>query len=275
LFKIIKSTELQTLEQHISERELSYIKNGQVNKFESYEKCNLISFDWYDIKNSKEKPVPVIIYYDKENLFFICENEHSFKNIEKLKKEESTNEKTLYSFFSGLLSKDLDNLHDLEEHITDTEDSLLKASKKKVTTEIVKLRKELLRLKKYYEQLNRIFEGLSENENDIIPRGELRYFRILDNRTDRLFSFVLNLRDYVTQVREAYQAQIDIEQNNIMKVLTVITSVFLPLTLLVGWYGMNLQMPEFGWQFGYPFVIILSVLIIIVSFVLFKRKKWF
>ena len=85
---------------------------------------------------------------------------------------------------------------------------------------------------------------------------------------------VKNLREYVTQVREAYQAQIDIEQNRIMKVFTIISGIFLPLTLLVGWYGMNLRMPEFRWTYGYPLAIILSVVIVIVCLIFFKRKKW-
>jgi magnesium transporter len=86
---------------------------------------------------------------------------------------------------------------------------------------------------------------------------------------------VLNSRDYVSQVREAYQAQVDIDQNTIMKVFTVITSIFLPLTLLVGWYGMNLRMPEFSWDYGYPFVILLSVIVVSLCVVFFKKKKWF
>ena len=67
----------------------------------------------------------------------------------------------------------------------------------------------------------------------------------------------------------------DISLNRIMKLFTVITAIFLPLTFIVGWYGMNLQMPEFRWSFGYPMVIILSVAVVIVSLVFFKRRKWF
>jgi magnesium transporter len=92
---------------------------------------------------------------------------------------------------------------------------------------------------------------------------------------DRLYHSVLNLRDYVTQVREAYQAEVDIGLNNIMKLFTVLTAVFLLLTLLVGWYGMNLQMPEFKWAFGYPLVIIIAVAIVVFCLVIFKKKKWF
>jgi magnesium transporter len=85
----------------------------------------------------------------------------------------------------------------------------------------------------------------------------------------------MDLRDFVTHVREAYQAKIDIEQNQIMKIFTVITAVFLPLTLIVGWYGMNFQMPEFKWRFGYLYVMVLSAVVCVVCFYLFRKRKWF
>ncbi|MDD4096489.1 MAG: CorA family divalent cation transporter, partial [Oscillospiraceae bacterium] len=65
-----------------------------------------------------------------------------------------------------------------------------------------------------------------------------------------------------------------INLNSIMKVFTVITSFFFPLTLIVGWYGMNLKMPEFGWRYGYLFVIGISVMTAIGTLLFFKRKKW-
>ena len=59
-----------------------------------------------------------------------------------------------------------------------------------------------------------------------------------------------------------------------MKYFTVVTSVFLPLTLLVGWYGRNLRMPEFRWAYGYPFVIVLSIAIVVFMIWQFRRNKW-
>jgi magnesium transporter len=82
------------------------------------------------------------------------------------------------------------------------------------------------------------------------------------------------LWEYINQVRESYQAQIGIEQNNVMKVFTMVTSIFLPLTLIAGWYGMNLQMPEFKWKYGYLFIIATCFLVSIIWFVWFKKKKW-
>lgn len=273
--KILLFNEIEQIEKYIDKYSMDHIINGQIGKFESHARFNLLSFDWHDINAPQELPSQIIIHFSEKNIFFICENERSFKKVHQLFKKDDSIEKMIYSFFAELIKEDTNYLENLEEEITETEDDLLTSSKKECAQEIITYRRELLQLKKYYEQLNRIFEGLVQNENNLISEDSLRYFNILDNRIDRLFSNVLNIRDYVTQVREAYQAQIDIEQNNLMRVFTVVTSIFLPLTLIVGWYGMNLKMPEFSWQHGYLFVIGLSILITIVCLILFKRKKWF
>jgi magnesium transporter len=94
-------------------------------------------------------------------------------------------------------------------------------------------------------------------------------------RVIRLQTLVSGQREYVTQLRDLFQSGIDIRQNRIMTLLTVITSIFLPLTLIAGWYGMNFRyMPELGWVWGYPAVIIVSILIVIGSLIWFKKKKW-
>jgi Mg2+ and Co2+ transporters len=275
MLKLLLNSQLPKISPYIEERVLLHLNRGQLNKFECHNKLNLICFDWYNILKKEAKPSQVIIYFSKENIFFLCEDEVCRDYMKLLIKEDSSNERTLYNFFVELLKGDIENMEMLEESITDTEDDLLSASKQECTVEIIAFRRELLRLKKYYEQLNQIFEGLMENENGLIPQEDLRYFRILDNKIDRLFSHVLNLRDYVTQVREAYQAQIDIEQNKLMKIFTVVTAIFLPLTLIVGWYGMNLKMPEFSWGYAYPFVIAMSVAVVLFCLIYFKRKKWF
>ena len=65
-----------------------------------------------------------------------------------------------------------------------------------------------------------------------------------------------------------------LQQNQVMSILTVVTTIFLPLTLIAGWYGMNFpNMPEFGWKYAYPAVIIVSILVIILEIIYFKKKK--
>lgn len=270
-------TQLEQISSYLDAQIWQHISTGQINKFECYHDASLLSFDWYDIHDVKSKPARIIIYFAKEQVFFICENENCLAHVISLVREEYTDDRVLYGFFSELIKGDIDYLEELEERITETEDQVIsnyRSFKHEYAEEIIALRRELLKLKRYYEQLNQIFEGLMEDDNHLISSDNLRYFRLLDSKIDRLFAHVLNLRDYVTQVREAYQAQIDIEQNSLMRIFTVVTSIFMPLTLIVGWYGMNLKMPELSWDYTYVFVIGLSVLVVGFGLFIFKRRKW-
>ena len=83
------------------------------------------------------------------------------------------------------------------------------------------------------------------------------------------------LREYCLQVQTMFQAEIDLRQNRTMKILTVVTTIFLPLSLLAGWYGMNFTgMPELTWKYGYPAAIAVSVGIVILSLWICKKKKF-
>ena len=78
--------------------------------------------------------------------------------------------------------------------------------------------------------------------------------------------------EYAKQVQDAYQAQVDAQQNRNMQFLTVISTIFFPLTLITGWYGMNFRnMPEL--ENGYPGVVILSLVVIAGCIFIFKKKK--
>lgn len=98
---------------------------------------------------------------------------------------------------------------------------------------------------------------------------------MLEKRLGRLRNEAQLLREYCLQVRELFQAEIDIRQNRIMKILTIVTTIFLPLSLLAGWYGMNFTgMPELTWKYGYPAVIAVSILVVAVCLWIMKKKKF-
>ena len=81
--------------------------------------------------------------------------------------------------------------------------------------------------------------------------------------------------EYTSQIREIYQQQLDVHQNIIMKFLTIVTTLFMPLTLIVGWYGMNFDyMPELRYKYSYPIVFVLSCILIAIMCIVFKKKKW-
>ncbi len=96
------------------------------------------------------------------------------------------------------------------------------------------------------------------------------------HRVEQLQNHVHLLRENVLQIRELYQSMQDAHQNKIMAVITIVTTIFLPLTLITGWYGMNfVYMPELQWRYGYFAVIMISLIIVIAEIIYFKKKKFF
>ena len=175
----------------------------------------------------------------------------------------------LFSFFLALTSSDIYELARLEDKIEALEDELFSEEAvpdKDGINAIMELRREISQKKRYYEEMELLSDELADMEPEFV---------FIDKKFDRLYDFILRNQEYLEQVREAYQAQIDLVQNNTMKTLTVVTMIFLPLQLITGWFGMNLIMPEFNWAHGYPYVIFLSLAILLGEIIFFRWKKWF
>lgn len=273
--KIIFTSEVPKYISKINPEFLDYYKENQPEIVELYEDFCVIAFQIYDVTNIFKAPHKIIIYFDKEDLFYLCNSREDYDAISKYVEMSDTNIHALYLLFVNLLKGNTNHLTTIEDRISEVDASIIKGISKKTRDKIIGLRYEILRLKKFYEQFAFIFEELCLNDSDIIDKKGLKYFRILKNRYNRLLTKTITLKDYLIQVRESYQAEVDIEQNRLMKFFTIITSIFSPLTLLVGWYGMNLKMPEFSWDYGYLFVMIFAALICTLWFIIFKKKKWF
>lgn len=273
--KILYINEIDSIEKYIDKSVKDHINEGMTETFESFDNFDIIAFDWYDIENIFNAPAQIMVYIDSDDLFFLCENEMSYKKADAIFNPSETNERALYRFFRELFRGDRAYLEKLEDSIAEFDDEIIAGKIDHAHEKIVDFRKRLMQLKKYYEQLDDIFEELGNNDNELITDGCIRYFSILGNMASHYLASVRNMVESVTQAREAYQAQIDIEQNNIMKIFTIVTSIFLPLTLIVGWYGMNFAMPEFTWKYGYFMVIVLSVSVCVGLALYFKKKKWF
>ena len=277
---IIDMQELQTASEalRLSETLMKEIRTGDASKFESHEGFDFVTLSIPADLYAEGKSQRVCLYLTKNVLAFFCENdivlEKMISDYAMEPQKKMSLARILHQYFDRVTYDDSLTLKKIEQEISKLEETLI-VSKKSDFYFLVNYRKTLLELKVYYEQLLEIFEAFEQNENGLIGATELRFFRILAGRANRLYNGVVNLRDYVTQVREAYQTQIDINLNSVMKVFTVITSIFFPLTLIVGWYGMNLRMPEFDWQYGYLFVIGISVATAIGTLLYFKKKKWF
>ena len=184
-------------------------------------------------------------------------------------------ERFIYDFLEQLVTGDQTMLEKYDKELDTIESNILSGSEADPTPRVNHIRSDLRDLRIHYEQLQDLAQELEENENDFFKKDNVRYFHLFNQRISRLHDMTSSLRDYSIQIRDLYQSRLDIKQNRIMTLLTVITSIFMPLTLIAGWYGMNFKyMPELEYKISYPIVIALSIVIVIFSLIFFKRKKW-
>ncbi|MBR2258084.1 MAG: magnesium transporter CorA [Blautia sp.] len=216
---------------------------------------------------------------DEKGIVFIENGEYVKKVLENIQQcmkwKMPTLERFLYDFLEKIIGEDLQLLGSLEQELSALEDSILTSEREVFPERLTEIRSILMMLRIHYEQLIDLGQELEENENGFFASENLRFFRLFTDRVTRLQDRSASLRDYTVQLRELFSAQLEVRQNRIMTILTVITAIFMPLTLIAGWYGMNFyNMPELTAPFGYLTVIIISILIVVVSVIWFKWKKW-
>lgn len=191
-------------------------------------------------------------------------------------RQNATMEKVIYGVLERLLSSGNRGLVMTERQIIAMEREVVNGKMDEdLNKEIFDLRNRLSTLKNYYDQLIDIGEALQENENDLFEEEDLRYFKIFTDKSERLSNNTQLLCDNLIHLREALDATLNYNLNNTMKLFTIVTIIFQPLTLIVGWYGMNFtHMPELAWKFGYVYVIVLSIAVVTGILIYFKKKKY-
>lgn len=189
--------------------------------------------------------------------------------------ESATLEKLICSFLETI-ARQCSAQFDVQEEIAALEKEVIDKNVCKNFAELlIEKKRELLRLRAFYEQLIDATEIYIENENELLDEKSYKLFKLFRDKAVRYKENTDILRESVTHLWDAYQTSIDARQNEIMKLFTVVTSVFLPMTVIVGWYGMNFKyMPELSSRFGYPYVIFLNVAVVFSLIYIFKRKRW-
>ena len=184
-------------------------------------------------------------------------------------------ERFIYDFLEQIVSRDRDLLENYDRELGRMESEVTGENGEAALERVNEMRDLIRVLRLHYEQLIDFTQELEENENSFFKTENLRYFRLFGNRIMRLRDSTVAIGDHAGQLRDIYKSHLDIKQNRIMTVLTIVTTIFMPLTLIAGWYGMNFRfMPELDSIWGYPVIIVLSLLIVIGSLLFFKKIKW-
>lgn len=156
------------------------------------------------------------------------------------------------------------------------ETQLLKQSDKNRTGRILRLRKMTMRIRRAAYPLRDAVSHLNSTGKDLIHKETYQYFTDVADHLNHITQSITEVEEMLRTCMELQKANIDNNMNSIMKVLTVVSTVFIPLTFIAGIYGMNFtHMPELQYRLGYPVVLVLMFFIALAMMLYFKRKGWF
>ena len=166
-------------------------------------------------------------------------------------------------------------LEQLGERIADMEDEVLQEPTPDTLETIHRLKHDLIHLRKSVWPLRELISGLQRSDSEMISNTTKIFLRDVYDHTIQVIDTIESFRDMVSSMMDIYLSSVSNRMNEIMKVLTLIATVFMPLTFIVGVYGMNFNyMPELHWKWGYPAVLGVMLCIGVCMWILFKRKKW-
>lgn len=175
----------------------------------------------------------------------------------------------------GLADGDGALLREAESSLEALEEDVLGEHLEGMGERMMPLRKQIGRLLLQYGRLSDLGERLAQAGDAYFTGAEALAFQGFGNRAARLEDQAEHLREYAAQIWETYQAAIDIRQNRVMQLLTVVTTIFMPLTLITGWYGMNFpDMLAIHWKYGYGAICLLCAAMALLLLWVCKKKRF-
>ncbi|MCM1990631.1 magnesium transporter CorA family protein [Oceanirhabdus seepicola] len=181
----------------------------------------------------------------------------------------------LYYIMDRIIIRNYDIIQNLEAFADKIEINILKNPKNEQIDELIHLRRQVYKTRKYLNPLRYIGDSILSNENDIIEQDYIQNFVSVNTKIDKLLTALESLVQDLALVREAFESEIANKTNELMKIFTLISAIFLPLNLLTSMYGMNFKkIPFIECNNGYYYFIIIMILITLLLIIIFKRKKW-
>jgi magnesium transporter len=181
----------------------------------------------------------------------------------------------LYSLMDLVVDNYFVVLEQISENIERLEDEIIKNTKQKSMTEIYAMKRELMLMRKTIFPLRDMISNLIREEAPLITSNTAIYLRDVHDHVSQVIETVDSYRELVASLMDLYLSQAGNRMNNVMKVLTVISVIFMPLTFIAGIYGMNFDnIPELHWQNGYYYVWGFMIFLVAIMLFYFKRKDW-
>jgi len=180
-----------------------------------------------------------------------------------------------YAMLDTVVDNYFEVLEELGETIEELEDALVMEPGRNALMEIHSLKRRMLLLRKGLWPLREVVGALGRGESQLVKENTLLYVRDVYDHTIQVIETLETYRDILSGMLDIYLSSISNRMNQIMKVLAIISTIFIPLSFIAGVYGMNFKnMPELDWEWGYPVIWGIMLTIATTLVVLFRRKKW-
>jgi magnesium transporter len=252
-------------------------------KLEDYEACSFLVMKMLSVNDRQDIVVEqVSLVFGKKFVLSFQENGADvFTPVRdrlrggKGRLRQSGADYLLYALVDAIVDQYFTVLEVLGEKIEVLQDLVVSDPKPETLRQIHALKRQLLFLRRAVWPLREAMNHLSRSESPFFQESTKVFFRDVYDHVVQIVDTIETLREMVSASLDIYLSSISYRLNAVMKVLTIITTIFMPLTFIVGIYGMNFEhMPELKWEWGYPLVLGLMVAIGIAMLGFFKRKKW-
>ena len=258
---------------------------NQRAKYEEFEDgifitLKALSFDKKKIRVTTEqisiyiKDNQIISFQEKETDLF--ETVRKRLDIKESKVRTHKSDFLAYCLIDCVVDNYFDLLDSLEEVIEKLERKLIESESTEHKTVIHQLKKEILKVRKLISPLRELVGKFSKSDSPLINKTTEVYIRDLQDHTIQLIDITETYRDVLNGLYDLLTSNVSMKMNRIMQVLTIISTIFIPLTFLAGIYGMNFDnIPELHWKYGYYAFWGMITMITISLVFFFKKKKWF
>lgn len=260
------------------------LNSGQRPKMEDYDSYIYTVLKMMLLDTEKEEIVidQVSIIIGPNYILSFQEREGDVFDLlrERLKNPASRLRKSGVDYLAyGLIDAIIDNYFLILEHfgekIEDLEDELVRDPDPDTLKIIQKYRRDMILLRKSVWPLRELINSLQKAESELISETTQIYLRDIYDHTIQVIDSIEAFRDILASMVDVYLSSVSNRMNDIMKVLTIIATIFIPLTFIAGVYGMNFEyMPELRWHWGYPVVMLSMTLLGVIMFFYFKKKRW-
>jgi len=260
------------------------LSTGQRPKFEDYEKhifivLKMLSFS--DVNQSVETEQVSLIFGPNYVISFQERIGDVFDQVrERIRSAKGRIRKMGSDYLAyALLDAVVDNyfviLERFGEKIESMEEEVISNPTERTVQQIHSLKREMISLRKSIWPLRELIGGLQKSESSLIKETTDIYLRDVYDHTIQIIDTIESFRDMVSGMLDIYLSSLSNKMNAVMKVLTIIATLFIPLTFVAGIYGMNFKyMPELEWRWSYPIVWLIMIAVAVVMLCYFKRKKW-